>query len=492
MSYEELRLTVNQCTKALLAVGLRRGDRLAGLLNQVPVSTVLYLALCRLGACWVGLNPRHRLPELRYVVEDAQPSLLVAMTGFEDRDYREDIAQLRVSVPSTILIHGSDGGEAWDSFLRDGDAISDAQLGAATSAVEPDDPIGVIYTSGSTGRPKGAVVSQARLLHNIECMAATIKVRPVRLANIYPVDHVAGIQGPYLSILTGGAYLLQERYRAADALELIQDKAITVWFAELPQFVLAMPWLDSYDLSSLRMLHYAGRPPLELLERFTAKGISLVTGYGLTETSNVVLFTAEGVSPEALANHNVGLPIDGVHLRLVSDGGEAIEGPRTGQAQIRSAFLFLEYLNRPDALAAAFTADGWFQTGDILRRVRDESYEFVGRIDDAFKSGGYNVYPREVEMVLEAHPAVAAAVVTGVPSAVYSAVGHAFVVGRTLSHFETTELDRFCRERLANYKVPRGYTVLDAMPLLRNGKFDRALLRTMALEASREMEGVNA
>jgi acyl-CoA synthetase (AMP-forming)/AMP-acid ligase II len=484
LTYAELDRATDACARGLVAAGVRRHDRVAALLTQRSEAAVLYLAMARIGACWVGLNPRHTRAELEFVVGDAQPVLLVGLAEFEGRRYEEDLAALRSAAPSLrglVAVGGSlSGARSWDEFLAAGREVRDATYRACVAARSPEDPICVIYTSGSTGRPKGALISQSRLLHNIRAMAATVSEPPVRLANVYPVDHVAGIQGPYLALLNRGTYYLQERYRAQSVLALIQEARITVWFAEVPQLLLALPHLGDHDLSSLRAVHYAGRPPRPLLEELASRGIRLCTGYGMTETSNAVLFTDPDTSLDALARHCVGRPIEGVDVRLVDDAGTELEGVAEGHCQIRSEYLLLEYLNRPEALAAAEAGGGWFRTGDILRRAPDGTYEFVGRADDTYKSGGYNVYPREVEMAIEAHPAVASVVVVGAPDELWGAVGHAFVVARPGAEVSAQQLDQHCRARLANYKVPRRYRVLAEMPLLRNGKFDRARLLAAA------------
>jgi acyl-CoA synthetase (AMP-forming)/AMP-acid ligase II len=430
---------------------------------------------------------------MQYVVADAKPVLLFAMPQFDGRDFGEEVSSLASENPSiraVVAVGGSLAGSiGWEQFLEEGKALASERLGQAAAKAQPDDPVCLIYTSGTTGRPKGALISQSRLLHNCKVMAATIDVRPVRLANVYPVDHVAGIQGPYLMLLTAGSYFLQQRYSPQAVLEMIQREHINVWFAEVPQLLLALPHLDRFDLSSLKVVHYAGRPPLELLRQLDQLGIALNTGYGMTETSNAVFFTDRSATIEALARHNVGRPIDGVEVRLLDDHGAEVTGIGEGRCEIRSDYLLLDYLNRPEAVEAARTPDGWLRTGDLLRRVGDGSYEFVGRSDDTYKSGGYNVYPREVEIALEEHPDVAGVIVVGAPDPLFGATGHAFVAERSRTGLTVEALDQHCRHRLANYKIPRRYTILPELPLLRNGKFDRARLKAVAIEAASSASG---
>jgi acyl-CoA synthetase (AMP-forming)/AMP-acid ligase II len=288
-----------------------------------------------------------------------------------------------------------------------------------------------------------------------------------------------------VALVGGGSVLLQRRFAPEALLSCIERERATFWLGELAQWVRCAPLLERYDLSSLEIVGYAGASlPPELLERMKSLAPRIFTGYGMTETSNAIMFTDPDTPPTDPSSNNVGRPIQGVFTRLVSSGGEPVGAGVGGLLEVRSDLVFLGYLNRPEATAEAFTPDGWFRTGDLFRACPDGTFDFLGRVDDMYKSGGYNIYPREIEAVLESHARVGRVVVVGVPDEVYQAVGHAFV--ELLPGDDrpaTNELRDYCSERLANYKVPKAITVLEELPRLRNEKVDKVSLRQMALGA---------
>ena len=477
LSYGELAAEVDLCAAALLAAGVRHGDRVAVLTTPREEFAVIFLALARIGGVWVGLNPRHRLAELSYVVADTEPVLLFCLDRFEQRDYAPEAAALRAehdSIRQLVSLGGPiDGAVPLAEFVaRGGDELSVGLDPAAPSSAG--DPACVVYTSGSTGAPKGAVLTEAGLLTTHRAMAERCGVKRPCLISDLPVDHVAGIGFLYTALASGGKLVLRERFDPAGSLATIAAERVDVWFAETTQFLLALPRLGDHDLSSLRTIGYTTAPPLPVLERLAALAERLICGYGMTETSDLVLITEPGAELDSLARGNVGLPIDGVEVRLAPS--EAGEGD-CGELQVRGECTFAGYLNRPEATAAARSGDGWLRTGDLMRAAGDGSFEFVGRAGEGFRSGGYNVAPAEVERVIEAHPGVAQAAVIGVVDETFGATGHAFVIPRADAEPDAAALRDHCRERLANYKVPKAFTIAAELPLTRTEKIDKQALR---------------
>ena len=273
-----------------------------------------------------------------------------------------------------------------------------------------------------------------------------------------------------------------ERFDAAQSLRLMAAERIPLW-ASVPsvfQMQLALPDFDSYDLSAVRLTVWEGAAmPPEAIAQLHAVCPRLATNYGMTETTSAITVLEPTDDLEVLAN-SVGGSFPGVEVRLAApDGSEASDG-QVGEVQARSGLNLLGYWNDPNATAAAFTAEGFFRTGDLAVRRSDGRYRIVGRLKEMFKSGGYNVYPREVEDAIEAHPAVATAVVVGVPDLRWDEVGVAFV--EPAGAVTADALAAWCRDRLANYKIPKRFELIDALPLLPIGKVDRAALRRMAAE----------
>jgi acyl-CoA synthetase (AMP-forming)/AMP-acid ligase II len=342
-----------------------------------------------------------------------------------------------------------------------------------------------VYTSGSTGEPKGAVLSDHGFVAAHLRWGAHLALSAVRLTVELSIDHVDGLGRPLFALLQGGTAILQRRFDPRATLACIQRERATFWFAELTQWIKCQPFLDQYDLSSLQVLGYVGGPlPHDLCLALKAIGARVFTGYGMTELSSAALLSDFDTSSEVLEEANVGRPMEGMMARLVTAEGEPVHKNGEGFLQLRGDTTFLGYLNRPEATASAFTADGWFRTGDLLRERADGTFDFIGRADQTYKSGGFNIYPREIELVLESHPQVACAAVVSVPDDLFQSVGHAFVEPVKGAGRPTPEqLRSYCRESLANYKLPKSITVLDTLPILRNEKLDRLTLTELALAA---------
>lgn len=479
-TYRQAEADVNACASALAAAGVRCGDRVAALSTPRPEFLTLFLALSRIGAAWVGLNPSHTRAEMLHIVSDSEPVLLFGLEHHRGRDYTEDLAALQRAVPSIREVHPLPGAD----FLSRGDR-------ALPDPGDPDGTALVVYTSGTTGRPKGVLIGhrafaegcrlQAALLYHPDC---------VSLANL-PVSHVGGVMDvTSVPLAMGGAIRFMEDFDPAAVPGVIEASKVTLW-GQIPlmfQYVMMTPQYASADLSSLKRVGWGGAPmPRETLAALRATGARLTSVYGLTESCVAVAYNDESADDESLTT-TVGRPDPRLELRLAGEKGEPVPPGTPGEIQVRNPCLMTGYLGLPEETAAAFTEDGFLRTGDLAVARPDGALTLVGRLKEMYKSGGYNVYPREVELVLEQHPAVAAAAVVSVPDPLYTEVGVAFAAG-----FATAEeLDAHCRERLAPYKVPKRIEVLPGLPLLPAGKVDKTALREEALKTREEVPGCSA
>ncbi len=485
LSYGQLAELVDECARALLSAGVGPGDRVAMLTTPRLEFLIAFLAMNRTGAVWVGLNPRHKLAELDYVLRDSGANLLIGIERFEDRDFREDLQRLaqRNALPvAPVIIRGERPDPRFYETLRTRD-VKDEELAEAAGLLTAHRPICVVYTSGSTGEPKGAVLSDHGLVAAHLRWGAHLALSAVRLTVELSIDHVDGLGRPLFALLHGGTVILQRRFDPRATLECIEREQATFWFAELTQWIKCQPYLSEYDLSSLEVAGYVGGPlPHDLALALKAIGARVFTGYGMTELSSAALLTDFDAPWEVLEDANVGRPINGIMARLVTAEGQPVGKNGEGFLQLRGDTTFLGYLNQPEATAAAFSDDGWFRTGDLLRECPDGTFDFIGRADETYKSGGYNIYPREIEVVLESHPQIACAAVVSVPDDLFQSAGHAFVEpAQGTARPTPEELQTYCRGSLANYKVPKAITVLDTLPILRNEKVDKVTLREMAL-----------
>lgn len=489
VSYAELARQVDEVARALLADGVRQGDRVAVLAHPTRFYWLTFLASLSIGAVWLGLNPKYRLPELEYNVGNCRPTLLLGLGGYEGDDFTGTLQNLaktlqrhRAPVVFGPVKTPDAGLEAWDEFLIRGLAISDAQLQAARDSVNPDSAALIVYTSGSTGRPKGAVLGHRGLARSFEIQAGRAPVNPIRVIANLPINHIGGVGDLCCTpLIQGGTIVLQERFDAHAMLEAVDKHGVNA-FMQVPttlKILAEHPDFSAYDLSNLRYVSWGGGPlPLDIVRRWRALGVQLGTTYGMTEITGSITYSTPEASDDQLAG-TVGRPIAEIELRVVGDDGRDVAPHETGEIWVKHPGLLLEYFENVEATKEAFSDDGFFKTGDVGYLRPDGNMCLVARTKEIFKSGGYNTYPREIELALEEMPAVRLAAVVPVPDPRFGEVGIAYVETSDPAVNEATLTD-WCRKRLTNYKVPKRILVVDALPLLPVGKVDKMTLRKRA------------
>ena len=487
LTYAELSRRVDALARGLLAAGVTKGARVATLATPHHDFLIAFLATASMGAIWLGLNPRYQLAELALAMSDAEPAVLLTRTRIGEREYAHELEALKAASPQLRLIAFSGepllpGVEAMESFLKRGGAVSPEVLEAARGDCGAKDPCLIVYTSGSSGTPKGA------LLHHEGIISSSLKqnelwpVTPMSLVNYFPINHIGCVvdcSTPCLVV--GGTLHFLEQFDPGTCLELMARRRVTLWGSVPSAFQLQLELAEfaSHDLSAVQLIAWSGAAmPEPLIERLRHVSRRLATNYGMTETTGSITSVEPTDEIDVLA-HSVGQPVPGIEVRLRDAAGLAVPLGIAGEVQVRSPGNMIGYWRRPEASAAAFTADGFFRTGDLAIERSDGRYRLVGRLTDMFKSGGYNVYPREIEAVLEAHPAIALAAVVPVPDALWQEVGVAYVVAA--ASVAPDELAAFCRSRLAAYKVPKRFWIEPALPLLPIGKVDKRVLRLRAL-----------
>jgi acyl-CoA synthetase (AMP-forming)/AMP-acid ligase II len=483
-TYADAADCVRALSRAMLDAGIRKGDRIAMLSTPRPEFLLTLLAATDIGAVWAGLNPRYRLDEMRYIVQDCAPRLFFSITAFENRDYASDVYALigECGIEKLVTVGGAwESAETFNAFCAHGKAMDDTARIAARDAVTTDDAALIVYTSGTTGKPKGALLKHYSFVYCFHTELLKMQVEPVIDICNLPINHV-GCVGDLcaLPLIAGGTIHFMERADPAAMLEVIERERVTLigGIPTLLQFLAAAPRFADADLSSLQMIAWGGAPmPLALLKTYRQRvNAHLMAMYGMTEATGSITLTDLDAADEILA-HTLGKPDPQLNVRLMNDDGKVCGVGEAGEIQFKHASVMLGYYNRPDATRAAFTDDGYFRTGDIAVQRADGNLELVGRKQDRYKSGGYNVYPREIEMCLESHPAVALAAVIAVSDAVYHQVGHAFVLPQAGAQVDAPELDAWCRARLANYKIPKKIYIQEQLPLLPVGKIDKHALR---------------
>lgn len=485
ISYAELQQRVDRMAKALLASGVSKGVRVATLLPPNPDYLICFLATASIGGIWLGLNPRYQLEELGYVMQDSAPLILLTRTHIDGRDFGKEITALQKTPGLQTIVTLDDGTPLTNvtsrtEFEHRTDQISEEALSGARAAVDGFDPCLIVYTSGSTGRPKGALLHHHGIARFSTTQNALWPVSPAIALNYFPINHVAcvcDISTPVLA--AGGTIVFMEQFNPSGSLKLIQDEGVTYW-ASVPstfQMQTALPDFENYDLTSVQLIAWGGAAaPEPLIRRLLAICPRLATNYAMTETM-VTTALPPTSDIEALSNC-VGPAFPGVEIKLMqADGSEAMTG-ESGEIWVRSDYNLAGYWQRPDATAEAMSKDGFFKTGDLAVLRPDGNYRIVGRIKEMYKSGGYNVYPREIEMVLEGHPSVTVAAVVSKPDPLWQEVGIAYLVAD--GDLDPDTLAEYCRTRLANYKIPKQFVIEPSLPLLPVGKVDKVELRRRA------------
>ncbi len=499
LTYPELVEASRAFGAALVAAGVGPGDRVALWAPNGARWIVGLLGLAQAGAVLVPVSTRVKGFEAADVLTRSRARVLVTVNGFLGTDYVSMLRSTGAELPDlrTIVVAGGDVSEAttgWDDFVTAAAERDRAELDRRSADVRDSHVSDILFTSGTTGTPKGVVMTQGRTLRVATDWVDMAGLRAGdRYLMVNPFFHMFGLKAGILASLSAGATMLPEPVFDVDrVLRRVEAERVTVLPGPptLYQAILEHPGRQRFDLASLRVaVTGAADIPVELVRRIHAElsFSAVVTGYGLTEAG-----TATGTSPgddvETVAT-TVGRPRPGFELRLVDETGGAVRPGRPGEICLRGPSIMAGYLDDPDATAAVLTPEGWLRTGDLGVMGSDGNLRVVGRTKDMFVVGGFNAYPAEIENVLLGHPAVRQAAVIGVPEERLGEVGMAFVVASPGAEPTGDELMAWCRERLANYKVPRRLELVDTLPLNATGKVDKESLRARATGEARGGRG---
>jgi len=493
-TYEALAQQASTAAAAFVRRGLAPGDRVA---IWAPNSTewiVAALGLWQAGCTLVPVNTRLKGREAADLLVRSRARLLVTVTDFLGADYVAVLRGAGVELPDLEHVAVASGpvpagAVSWRDLLADTDDASSSEAERRGQAVAPDDPSDILFTSGTTGTPKGVVQTHSRTVRvGTDWVAMTGLEAGDRYLMVNPYFHMFGLKAGILASVAVGATMLPEPVFDVDrVLSRIAQERVTVLPGPptLYQSILDHPGRAKYDLSSLRVaVTGAADIPVELIRRVREElpFSSVITGYGLTEAGTATA-TSPGDDAETVAT-TVGRPRPGFELRIADgDGVERAEG-EAGEILLHGGSVMSHYLDDPEATSAAFTDDGWLRTGDLGVLDPAGCLRIVGRSKDMFIVGGFNVYPAEVENALLEHPAVAQAAVVGVPDRRMGEIGSAFVVLRPGTSTSSGDLLAWARQRIANYKVPRFFELVDELPLNATGKVQKDLLRTRAVQLS--------
>jgi acyl-CoA synthetase (AMP-forming)/AMP-acid ligase II len=490
LSWAELHDEARTFGAALVASGVEPGDRVALWAPNSAEWIVAALGLFSAGAVLVPVNTRFKGGEAADILARSRARALVTVTDFLGTDYLSLLAGTGTELPAlhTIVVaRGPAPADAvpWDAFLAGATDATRAEVDRRRAAVRADDPSDILFTSGTTGTPKGVVMTHGRTLCVATDWVAMTGLGPDdRYLMVNPYFHMFGLKAGVLACVAAGAAMHPEPVFDVDrALSRVADERITVLpgAPTLYQSILSSPSRDRYDLSSLRVaVTGAADIPVELIRRIVDElpFPTVVSGYGLTE-GGTASATDLGDDPETIAT-TVGRARPGFEIRIAGDGGTDLPAGETGEILLRGPSVMAGYLDDPKATDQALSPDGWLRTGD-LGVLDDRGYlRIVGRSKDMFIVGGFNAYPAEIENRLLGHPDVQQAAVIGIPDERLGEVGMAFVVTRSGDATAGQEILAWCRDQMANYKVPRAIEVVDELPVNATGKIEKNVLRERA------------
>lgn len=490
LTWAGFRDRVDRAARAFIEAGVERGGRVAMISmarNEFPIT---YMAANRAGAAWLGLNPKFTIDELRYQLNDARPAVLVTIREYQGLKMYKIVRKLmdEFDFLKKVLVIGEEfeGAEQFDEYCGRERPGLDAELERRDAAASPEDDALLLYTSGSTGKPKGVLHTHRSIIENTkaEVKGFYFDEGEVRALLHFPINHVAAdVEIGFATIFAGGALVCIDRFDPAETLKTVERERITV-FGQVPvMFLLELkqPEFFETDWSSVRRFVWAGAAaPKVMIDALTGiaarTGAMLITGYGSTEVGGFVTYTDKDDDVETLTA-TAGRIAPGFELKIVGGDRNELPAGEVGEIAVRGPFLMKGYLNRPDATAEAVDAEGWYYTGDLAFLDERGCIRITGRKSEMFKTGGENVFPREIEDVIESHESILFAAVIAAPDEVFQEVGWAFAMLIPGREVDEDTLKTFCKERLANFKVPKKFFIRPMLPMLQSGKINKMALK---------------
>lgn len=488
LTYAQLNAASNQVANGLRRLGIGAGDRVVLACPNTPQFPIVYYGILKAGGVVIPINILLKAPEIAYCIKDCDAKAFfcfegnVALplgehgyAGFLEAGSCRHFIMMTADLTKPGPIKGA---QTLASFMHEEFATTDCTQRQA------DDTAIILYTSGTTGKPKGAELSHSNIATNaLACALLFQSTREdVHLVTL-PLFHSFGQTAQMNSaILLGASLVLAPRFDPDNALELMQTYGVTV-FAGVPTMYIGLLNLpgaaERYNLpaiaSRLRVGISGGASmPVEVIRQFEERfGIPILEGYGLSETSPVVTFTAPG---DERIPGSVGKAIYGTQVRIIDDKGVSLPRGELGEIVVRGHNVMKGYYNRPDA-SHEVLVDGWFHTGDIGKQDERGNLFIVDRLKEMIIRGGFNVYPREIEEVLMAHPNIAEVAVVGVPHESHGEEIKAVLVLQRGCTATPTEIIAWCKERLAAYKYPRIVEVVESLPRTATGKILKRALQ---------------
>ncbi|MFT3755669.1 MAG: AMP-binding protein [Pseudoxanthomonas sp.] len=506
-TWAQLAGRVEQCARALMALGIEAGDRVGIWSPNRAEWTIVQFATAKIGAILVNINPAYRLNELEYALKQSGCSWVVCTDVFKSSDYHgmllELVPELAGSQPGALdcqclpqlrgVISFAEAPPAgllpWAAFLQRAEEVEPAALAQRQSKLQFDDPINIQYTSGTTGFPKGATLSHYNILNNGWFVGESIGLTEHdRVVIPVPLYHCFGMVMGNLACLTHGAAMIYpgDAFDPLTTLQAVAEERATALYGVPTMFIaeLEHPQRKEFDLSSLRTGIMAGATcPIEVMRRVIdemhMKEVQIA--YGMTETSPVSTQTAPDDTLEQRVT-TVGRTQPHLETKLLDEKGRIVPRGEIGELCTRGYSVMLGYWENPKATAEAIDPACWMHTGDLATMDEAGYVRIVGRSKDMIIRGGENIYPREIEEFLFTHPAIADAQAVGIPDQKYGEELVAWLKLRPGHSVGEEELRAWCKARIAHFKVPRHFRFVEEFPMTVTGKIQKFRIREITVE----------
>ena len=510
-SYEEFKEVVERCARALMALGLKKGDHVAVWAQNVPEWVILQFATGKTGTVLVTINPAYKSNELQYVLEQSDAAALFltegaqgadfveiledAAPGLEDAEPGEELEIEGLPYLKHVVLIGdeastsSPGIVGYDEFLEGAEKVSEEELEERQDCLDADEAINMQYTSGTTGFPKGVQLTHENIVKNAfyigECMELGSEDRvciPV------PFFHCFGcVLGTLNTVTHEGTMVPVEQFDAEKVLQAVHEERCTALLGVPTMFIaeLEHPEYEKYDTSSLRTGIMAGSPcPEEVMKQVVNDmGAEEITiAYGQTESSPVITQTRTEDPIERRVS-TVGRNLPDVEVKIVDpETGEEVESGEPGELCTRGYHVMKGYYKMPDKTEETIDEDGWLHTEDLATMDEDGYVKITGRTKDMIIRGGENIYPREIEEFLYTHPEISDVQVYGVPDEKYGEQVAAAIILKSDGSLTEEDVKEHCRENIARHKVPRYVDFVEEYPMTASGKIQKFKLREATVE----------
>lgn len=485
-NYSEFLEQVEQVDKALMAHGIRRGDRV-GIWSPNRYEWVLVqYATALMGAIMVNINPGYKLSGLRYALEQSRIDLLIASSHFRKTDYIKMLDELRPDClyPKQTVIIDRD----WATFLSSASQVSDARLAEREASLQFDDPVNIQYTSGTTGYPKGATLSHHNILNNGFFIGERLKYTEKDIVCLpVPFYHCFGMVLGNMAIVTHGACIVipGEFFDPEQVLQTVENERCTSLYGVPTMFIaeLDLPDFAKYNLKSLRTGIMAGAPcPIDTMRKVQSlmNMTEICVCYGMTETSPVSTESCTD-DPLELRVTTVGTVHPHVEIKIIDpESGAIVPRGTAGELCTRGYSVMLGYWDNPEDTKAIIDETRWLHSGDIAVMDENGYVSIVGRIKDLIIRGGENISPKEIEDFLIVHEGVSDVQVIGVYSEKYGEEVMAWIKPRPGYNVSTESLHTYCKGRIATFKIPRYWKFVDAFPMTVTGKIRKIEMREIS------------